>query len=276
MRQALKIKDIELLKDYVEGDIYARLLASRHACLALEDGAFLILFHYCDIKDPSHKEEKVCIYCSADHFIFLSNNAHCKKLLGEMNDQIDHFTLLLHFFQNLTANDVYDLEKIEDGITSLEDQLLMDKEIEPYRTSQIIGLRRELLKMKRYYEQLSLVTHELAENANNAISKDLLKKFHSVDRRIGYLLNSILHLREYVTQVREAYQAQIDIEQNHIMRIFTVITSVFLPLTLIVGWYGMNLQMPEYTWRFGYLCVILLSIAVFIGSIVFFKRKKWF
>lgn len=276
MREALKIKDIELLKDFVDGDLYARLLASRHSCLALEEGSFLILFHFCNIKDPSHREEKVCIYCSSKDFIFLSNNAHCKKILGEMNDQIDNFTLLLHFFQNLIANDVYDLEKIEDGITSLEDNLLTDKEIQSSRTTQIIGLRRELLKMKRYYEQLSLVTHELTENANNAINKDMLKKFFSVDRRIGYLLNSVLHLREYVTQVREAYQAQIDIEQNQIMRVFTVITAVFLPLTLIVGWYGMNLQMPEYTWRFGYFVVILLSIAVSVGSILFFKRKKWF
>lgn len=276
MRQELKIKDIELLKNYVDGDIYARLLASRHACFALEDKAVLILFHYCNIKDPSHREEKVCIYCSANNFIFLTNNVHCKKILDELSDPSDNFTLLLHFFQSLIANDVYDLEKIEDGITNLEDNLLIDKNMKSYRASQIIELRRELLKMKRYYEQLSLVTHELTENLNNAMPKDLLKKFFSIDRRIGYLLNSVLHLREYVTQVREAYQAQIDIEQNEIMRVFTVITAVFLPLTLIVGWYGMNLQMPEYAWRFSYLCVILLSIAVCVISIVIFKRKKWF
>jgi magnesium transporter len=59
------------------------------------------------------------------------------------------------------------------------------------------------------------------------------------------------------------------------MRIFTVITGVFLPLTLIVGWYGMNLQMPEYTWKYGYLFVIGLSVLVAVACIVLFRRRKW-
>jgi magnesium transporter len=59
------------------------------------------------------------------------------------------------------------------------------------------------------------------------------------------------------------------------MKIFTVITSIFLPLTLLVGWYGMNLQMPEFNWPFGYPFVILLSVIVVIVSIVIFKRRKW-
>lgn len=276
MRKTSKINDLEMLKDYIDGDIYNRLMASRHACLALENGSYLIAFHFCNIKSPTHKEEKVCIYCSTEDFIFLCNDERCTKILNEVDGNTDNFTLLLRFFQELTSNDVYDLEKIEDGITALEDRLLTEKSMKSYRASQIIGLRRELLRMKRYYEQLSLLTRELSENENNALSKDLLKKIFSLNHRISYLLNFVLHLREYVTQVREAYQAQIDIEQNQIMRVFTVITTVFLPLTLIVGWFGMNLQMPEYGWRFGYAYVIVLSVASCLASIVFFKIKKWF
>ena len=93
---------------------------------------------------------------------------------------------------------------------------------------------------------------------------------------MDYLLNSVMHLREYITQVREAYQAQIDIEQNQIMKVFTVMTSIFLPLTLIVGWYGMNLQMPEFSWSFGYPFVIILSVSVILASVIIFKVKRWF
>lgn len=276
MRKLVNINDVALLKDYVDSDIFARLLANRHVCFALEDGSFLIAFHVCDIKNPSIREEKVCIYCSQTDLVFISNDNLCTKLIGEIDPNKDNYTQLLSFFHSLTANDVYSLEKTEDRITTLEDSLLVDKSMKSYRTAQIIGLRRELLQMKRYYEQLTMITSELAENTNKGFSKELQKRFSSLDRRIDYLLNSVLHLREYITQVREAYQAQIDIEQNQIMKVFTVITAVFLPLTLIVGWFGMNLQMPEYNWSFGYLYVIILSVTVCLASVIFFKIKKWF
>ena len=81
------------------------------------------------------------------------------------------------------------------------------------------------------------------------------------------------NLREYVTQVREAYQAQIDINLNKIMKFFTVVTSIFLPLTLIVGWYGMNLKIPEFNWAYGYPCVIALCLVVSAAILVWFKKK---
>ena len=83
-------------------------------------------------------------------------------------------------------------------------------------------------------------------------------------------------LREYSTQLREVYQAQIDIRQNKIMKILTVVTTIFLPLTLIVGWYDMNFKyMPELSWKYGYLAVILLS-AVIVFFCVRICRKKHF
>lgn len=84
-------------------------------------------------------------------------------------------------------------------------------------------------------------------------------------------------LRESAEQAREAYQAQIDIEQNNVMKIFTVLTAIFLPLTLLVGWYGMNFQyMPELGWKYGYVYVIGLSVVTCVICFVLFKKKKWF
>ena len=60
------------------------------------------------------------------------------------------------------------------------------------------------------------------------------------------------------------------------MTLLTVITTIFMPLTLIAGWYGMNFRyMPELEWRYGYLAVIVLSAAVIICCLILFKRKKW-
>ncbi|OPZ67365.1 MAG: Magnesium transport protein CorA [Firmicutes bacterium ADurb.Bin467] len=130
--------------------------------------------------------------------------------------------------------------------------------------------------MKRHYEQFALVAGELADDLAGALPPEQFRRFQALRRHAEWLLAFVLHLRDYVTQVREAYQAQIDIEQNQIMKIFTVLTAVFLPLSLIVGWYGMNFEMPEYRWELGYAFVILLSAAVCVFCIWFFRRKRWF
>ena len=276
MRKMLEIGKIEALLDYVSFDIYSRLIANRHICFPLQEGALLIAFYYCDIKNPSKKDDRVCIYCGAEDFVFISDNKRCIELMSDIDAKLDNQSQLLQFFNALTANDVYELEKTEDRITDLEDGLITEKKSNSESSTLIISLRRELLKMKRYYEQLALITEDLTENVNKALSDELQKRFVSLDKRMDYLLNSVMHLREYITQVREAYQAQVDIEQNQIMKVFTVITSIFLPLTLIVGWYGMNLQMPEFQWSFGYPFVIILSVAVVIACCVIFKIKRWF
>ncbi len=276
MRKMLERKNMEKLLEYVGFDIYSRLLANRHVCFTLDDGAFLIEFHFCDIKNPSQRDERVCIYCGTKEFVLVTDSRRCIELMSDIDEKIEPSRQLLMFFTSLTANDMYELEKNEDRITDLEDSLIKEKRSNSNNSDKIISIRRELLKMKRYYEQLALITEDLTENANKAFSDDLQKRFVSLDKRTDYLLNSVLHLREYITQVREAYQAQIDIEQNQTMKVFTVITAIFLPLTLIVGWYGMNLQMPEFGWSFGYPFVIILSVVVCIGCMVIFKWKKWY
>lgn len=276
MRKLLGMNDIELLKEHVSGDVFARVLANRYLCLSMPEEAYLISFRFCDVTDPMLRDERVCVWCGKDELAFFSDNRHCRDLMTAIDEAAAPLSQLLAFFSTLTANDVYDLEKIENSITELEDRILTDKHTNADRSQSIIALRRELLKMKRYYEQLSFVLSELTENESNTMPPELQKRFAAVDRRSDYLLNFVLHLREYTTQVREAYQAQIDIEQNQIMKLFTVITTVFLPLTLIVGWYGMNFRMPEYEWEWGYAFVILLSVFVCIAGVLIFKKKRWF
>ncbi len=82
-------------------------------------------------------------------------------------------------------------------------------------------------------------------------------------------------LREYLIQIRELYQSRTAEQQNRIMTMLTVITTVFLPLTLIAGWYGMNFpNMPELHWRYGYAVVIGLSVLIVTLEILYFKKKK--
>ncbi|MGL4383302.1 MAG: CorA family divalent cation transporter, partial [Bacilli bacterium] len=77
-------------------------------------------------------------------------------------------------------------------------------------------------------------------------------------------------------QIKELYQSSIDSNMNKTMQFFTVVSSVFLPLTLIVGWYGMNfVYMPELKWEYGYISVILISVMV-LSLMAYFIHKKGF
>ena len=141
---------------------------------------------------------------------------------------------------------------------------------------EIITLRKQLLMMKRYYEQFLNVLDSMLENENDIFDGKTLRSFKLLSKRMERSYGNILNLREYVTQIRESYEAEVDISLNTTMKIVTVVTTIFLPLTVIAGWYGMNFQMPEYNFSHGYLMVILLSI-LFIGiGIAFFKKNHWF
>ena len=83
--------------------------------------------------------------------------------------------------------------------------------------------------------------------------------------------------KEYSLQLREMHQTQVDMRQNQIMKILTIVTTVFLPLSLIAGWYGMNFQnMPELTAEYGYLVICIVSAVCVLVELWIFKRKKWF
>ena len=84
-------------------------------------------------------------------------------------------------------------------------------------------------------------------------------------------------LHEYATQISSEYQAQVDILQNRVMKLLTIVTAIFLPLSLIAGWYGMNfIDMPLLRWQYGYPLVVIVSVLVVALLVWYFKRKKWF
>ena len=87
------------------------------------------------------------------------------------------------------------------------------------------------------------------------------------------MVNSLL---DYTSQIRDSYESRLDVKQNRIMTVLTVVTTIFMPLTLIVGWYGMNFRyMPELESRWGYPIVIAVSVLIVVLSLIFFKKKKW-
>ena len=223
---------------------------------------------------------RVYIFLQRSSLLFLCDTPqYVEKLLSRVIDDgvpdVGFGKLLYMFFEYLTEKDTEYLEDIEQGIINLEDDVILEKFSKNY-VKTIISLRKRLMILKRYYEQLLSVLGYLSGNENGLLDKHALRSFKILEGRVDRLYHSVLNLRDYVTQIREAYQSQVDISLNVTMKVFTVITAIFLPLTLIVGWYGMNLQMPEYNFPYSYPIVIGVCVVVAAGCIFYFKKHKWF
>ncbi len=166
------------------------------------------------------------------------------------------------------------LQAIDDAIDDLEDRATERKPED--HASEIVFLRKQLAAVKHYFDALYDLLEELEENRNKLFTKGQLQLFRAHKNKVNRLVNRTLNLREHLTQVREAFQNQLDISLNDTMRFFTVITAVFLPLTLIAGWYGMNLHMPELRSALTYPIVIGVSLVFIVISLIYCKRKGWF
>ncbi len=182
---------------------------------------------------------------------------------------------LYDFLESMIKGDSALLESLEDELSRTEDMILAGKaSVEVL--SRIADIRGDLLTLRTHYEQLIDLGQELAENENEFFQDNNIRYFDMFTARVHRLLDIVTTLRDYTVQVRELYQSQLAVKQNNTMTILTVVTTIFMPLTLIVGWYGMNFRyMPELDSPWGYPLVIVASLVIVIGSLIFFKMKKW-
>ena len=133
------------------------------------------------------------------------------------------------------------------------------------------------MTLNGYYQQLTEMLQMMSENKNGLFNVEDCRIMRVIANRADRMYDNTKMLREYTGQLREMYQSQIDIMQNKTMRILTVVTTIFMPLSLIAGWYGMNFKyMPELMNRYGYIGVIIFSALVVLVEIIIFKKNKWF
>lgn len=172
------------------------------------------------------------------------------------------------------GDDLAFLERSEHRLNQIEEAILRN-EVKIY-PKEMNDIRGDLLDLRMHYEQLIDLGQELQENENGFFKEENLRYFHLFTERVVRLRDIVIGQREYVMQLRDLMQSQLDVKQNRIMTVLTVVTSIFLPLTLIAGWYGMNFRyMPELQWRYGYPAIIVISITIVVLCLAWFKRKKW-
>ena len=181
---------------------------------------------------------------------------------------------LYNFLELIIDEDLSIMERYEDELNRIEDSILESKSQD--ELARVNEIRSDIRKLLVHYEQIIDMTQELEENENGFFSEDNLRYIHLFMNLMARRHDTASSLRDYTMQVRDLYNVELEVKQNKTMTLLTVVTTIFMPLTLIVGWYGMNFRyMPELEWRWSYPIVILVSILIIVFCLILFKKKKW-
>lgn len=182
---------------------------------------------------------------------------------------------LYDFLEQIVKDDLALMTRLELEMDTMEQAVLEDHE-DALPIGRLNEIRMEIRDLQNHYEQLLDLAEELEENENGFFQQENLRYFRQFLSRVERLRDMATALRDYTIQIHDLYATQVDVRQNRIMTILTVITSIFLPLTLIAGWYGMNFRyMPELNWPWSYPVVIAVCIVIVVVCLVYFKKKKW-
>ncbi|MBR1852212.1 MAG: magnesium transporter CorA [Lachnospiraceae bacterium] len=230
-------------------------------------------------KDISGEEYKFAFALDEKGIVFIDDGGYVLRQIEDIRKykkwrmpSLERF--LYDFLEQIIHPDLALLERYEKELDRIEDAILDGAE--NANVKRVYEIRNDMRDLKTHYEQLMDLGQEMEENENHFFQEENVRYFRLFSDRVSRLTDTVTALRDYAVQIRDLYQAQLDVKQNRIMTLLTVVTTIFMPLTLIVGWYGMNFRyMPELEWRYAYPAVAVVSLVIVVGSLIFFKAKKW-
>jgi len=166
------------------------------------------------------------------------------------------------------------VEVLGEKIEELQDLVVSDPKPETLR--KIHALKRQLLFLRRAVWPLREVTNNLSRSECPFLQESTKVFFRDVYDHVVQIVDTIETLREMVSASLDIYLSSISYRLNAVMKVLTIITTIFMPLTFIVGIYGMNFEhMPELKWEWGYPLVVGVMVMIAIAMLGFFVRKKW-
>lgn len=232
-----------------------------------------------DKSAPLHDSLKLAYYLEQHRLILIDDaggifDVLSRFLESELLETSDICGFFFTFLESLIQDDMVFLQNFEKRLAVMEESLAdtLPRELK----NNVMAGRRELLALHSYYQQLMDMCEILSENENNFFPETFTSHFNRLSGRIDRLYDHTQVLREYALQIREMHQTQVDIRQNETMRLLTVVSTVFFPLSLLTGWYGMNFQyMPELRNPYAYFILIAVCVLITALEIWYFKKKGW-
>jgi magnesium transporter len=166
------------------------------------------------------------------------------------------------------------LEKMGEKIEHFEEQLPLQPT--PEILQAIYDLKRELVYFRKQVWPIRDVLNtwqkaesSIIEEANKVFIRDVYD--HTIQ-----VIDTIDSFRDIITGVMDLYLSTVSNKMNEVMKVLTIMATIFIPLTFIAGIYGMNFKyMPELEWKWSYPVLWIVLIAIFLGMMFYFKRKKW-
>ena len=182
------------------------------------------------------------------------------------------FFLLIN---NVLGNYLDVIAAFEDELEKMEDEVLTGDPGKDFG-NRIQESRRNCLLLKKSILPLKEDCSKMLHNGNHLIRDDNQVYLNDLDDRIGFIMQSIEMCRESVSSLLDLYFSDNALRMNGIMKQLTIVSTLFIPLTFVVGVWGMNFRfMPELTWRYGYLMawIVMLVITLIVWWLI--RRQRW-
>ncbi|TYA54348.1 magnesium/cobalt transporter CorA [Formosa maritima] len=166
-------------------------------------------------------------------------------------------------------------ETMGNKIEDLED-LLFDGNVKEDLSHQVLNLKKEVLKIRRAIFPIREIISRIEKNEHVLIDHKSIQYFRDIYDHVIQLSDTIDIYREMVWSLMDMYMTTISNKMNEVMKVLTIMATIFIPLTFIAGIYGMNFDyIPELHYKYSYFILWVVMVVIFLGMIYYFKRKKW-
>ena len=182
---------------------------------------------------------------------------------------------LLYRLIDIVVDNYYNvLDNIGEHIENTEASIRTDTNVETF--GKIQQLKKELIYLHKALYPLRDAVGKLVKDEDQFIEEENVKYFADVYDHVIHLIDSLETYRDLTTSLMDIYINTQNSRLNDVIRLLTIISTIFIPLTFIVGVYGMNFDyFPELEWKYGYFFIWGLMISIALGMVGFFRYKKW-
>lgn len=196
-----------------------------------------------------------------------------EKKLGLARDKKADF-LLYRLLDTVVDGYFHVVDHLTDRIDKLETEI-SDGSIAGAE-KRIQKTKKELIKLQRSIAPLREAVSTIQASSSKIVSDETIKYLSDVQEHITQVLEYIANAKESINDLRELYLSNQNQRLNEVMKVLTIMSTIFIPMTFIAGIYGMNFQyMPELSWHYGYFGALGLMVVIPIVMLVYFKKKGW-
>ena len=166
------------------------------------------------------------------------------------------------------------LEQVADHIEQLEAEILISSTTK--HMQQIQHLKRDMITLSKSVWPLREVIGGFQRTESHLVAKETQLYVRDVYDHTVQVMDSVTTFREMVSGMTDLYMTNMSNRMNEVMKVLTIIATIFIPLTFVAGVYGMNfVHMPELEWENGYFIALGVMAAITVGMIIYFRRKGW-